>query len=172
MALGLRKNILDFSIIETNVKTIVFLDESVYMNTPEKPFLEIVLPGYTKSIRVPIIPNRVNIFNSNSFSNTNDEPVDLVDGIYQLRYCIYPHTYVFKDKMYMRTLGLENKYNKLLLSLNLSDCFSKEIKNNKSIIDFNILLQASKANAEDGNINKAIELYKKAENILETNKCK
>lgn len=175
MALGIHKHIIDFSIIDTNIKTFVFLDESDYMESPDKPFLEIVIPGYTKYIRVPITPNKVNVFTSNAFFNKKGEATDLIDGVYQLRYSIAPHDYIYKDKYYLRTISLQKKYEKLLLSLNLGDCFTKDIKKQEeTLVNFNILLQAAKANAEDGSLNKATELYKKAEKLLDNNlnKCK
>jgi hypothetical protein len=54
--LGLHTNILDFEVLETgNLKTIVFVDSSQYMEEPDRPLLEVILPGHTKFFLVNVI---------------------------------------------------------------------------------------------------------------------
>jgi hypothetical protein len=119
---GFRQHILDFEIIPTgNSKTLVFLDSSDYFREPEKPLLEVTLPGYSKYFLVNITARKLNTLNSNTIGLTellnNDCLIDLPDGIYTFKYkiCPYDETYIVK-KFFRTTLlekELENLYNQI-----------------------------------------------------------
>lgn len=105
---GFRQHILDFEIIPTgNPKTLVFLDSSDYFREPEKPLLEVTLPGYSKYFLVNITARKLNTFNSNTLGLTellnNDCLVDLPDGIYTYKYKICPYDETYKVKKFFRT---------------------------------------------------------------------
>lgn len=115
---GFRQHILDFEIIPTgNPKTLVFLDSSDYFREPEKPLLEITLPGYSKYFLVNIIARKLNTFNSNTIGLTellnNDCLVDLPDGIYTHKYKICPYDETYKIKKFFRTTLLEKQLDNL-----------------------------------------------------------
>ena len=94
MALELSTHHLDFDIYESdyNPKTMVFLDKSSYMETPEKPKLEVILPGFVDSKVVPINPNSLNVLNTSALGISSINSFeDLPDGAYTLTYRICPH---------------------------------------------------------------------------------
>jgi hypothetical protein len=130
---GLRQHNLDFEIISTgNPKTLVFIDASTYFATPEKPLLEITLPGYNKYFLANVVASKVNTFNSNTIGLTRvlneSELTELPDGIYRFRYKICPYDEVFIDKKYFRTTQIENKLAELYGKLEASDCSATDDK--------------------------------------------
>lgn len=119
---GFRQNTLDFEIIPTgNPKTLVFLDSSDYFREPERPLLEITLPGYSKYFLVNITARRLNTFNSNTIGLTdllnNDQLVTLPDGIYTYKYKICPYDETYKVKKVFRTTLIEQELNDLFLQI-------------------------------------------------------
>jgi hypothetical protein len=69
MGLGISKSILDFEVLETgNELTLVIIDSSQYIEYPERPLLEITLPGFNKYVLVNFIASSVNTFNSNTLT--------------------------------------------------------------------------------------------------------
>lgn len=129
---GLKRHILDFEIVPTgNPKTLVFVDSSQYMGVPERPLLEVTLPGYTKYFLLNVTASMVNTFNSNTIGLTSllngDSLVNLPDGIYSFRYKICPYTSAFIDKAFFRTTLLEERL--LVLYDRLDNCSSCAPKN-------------------------------------------
>lgn len=119
---GFRQHILDFEIIPTgNPKTLVFLDSSDYFREPEKPLLEITLPGYSKYFLLNIVARKLNTFNSNTIGLTellNDDClVDLPDGIYTYKYKICPYDETYKIKKFFRTTLIEKELDDLYLQI-------------------------------------------------------
>lgn len=166
MPKGIHEHILDFEILETgNIKTLVFVDSSQYMENPESPLLEIILPGMNKYLLVNIQPRKVNTFNSNTLNLTptilNDcDIIDLPDGVYSFKYKICPYKYINRVKNYLRTTNLDCKLNRFLDTFEFSD---KIIDVDKAtIIDINILRDSAKASAELGNNDRASNKYKLA----------
>lgn len=133
---GIHQNILNFSILETgNPKTLVFLDESVYMDLhPERPLLEVTMPGYEKYFLVNIEAREVNTLNANTLNLTavlnQTCLIDLPDGIWFFKYKICPYDKVFICKNHIRVTALNEKLSLLHDKINLLDC---DIKNDKSI---------------------------------------
>lgn len=170
---GIHQNILNFFILDTNdPKSMVFVDASEYIENPEKPILEIVLPGMNKYLLVNISPRKVNTFTSNTFNLTptilNEcETIDLPDGIYRFKYKICPYKYINRVKYYLRITSLSNKLNHILDKLDCEIELSEKLK--QEIIDILILIESAKASAELGNNEKASNKYKLADkktNIL------
>lgn len=127
---GLHRHHLDFEILETgNTKTLVFADSSSYMEEPERPLLEIVLPGFTKYFLVNIQARKVNTFNSSTIGInevfSEECLVDLPDGVYNFKYKICPYNSVFICKKHMRVALLNEKIAQLNSKIDLADCDTK-----------------------------------------------
>lgn len=177
---GVHQHILDFEIIETgNLKTIVFIDSSQYMENPESPLLEITIPGTNKYLLVAIQPRKVNTFNSNTLNLTpyilNDcDLIDLPDGVYSYKYKICPYQYINRAKYYLRATKLLNSLDIFLDSFEFSDKIADEDRS--TIIDINILIESAKASAELGNTERASNKYhladKKVKSLLDKLKTK
>ena len=168
---GIHENILDFEILETgNIKTIVFVDSSQYMENPEKPILEIILPGTNKYVLVNISPRNVNTFTSNSLNLTptllnNNSLIDLPDGVYVFKYKICPYQYVNRVKTHLRVTNLVNDLNVLLDYLNpdIDDDYD-DLK--QEIVDIFVLIESAKASAILGNTNRASNKYQLADRAV------
>lgn len=109
---GFRQHTLDFEIIPTgNPKTLVFIDSSDYFREPERPLLEVTLPGYNKYFLLNVTARKVNTFNSNTIGLTEllngDSLVNLPDGIYTYKYKICPYEETYKIKKFFRTTLIE-----------------------------------------------------------------
>lgn len=162
---------IDFSILEdNNPNTLIILDKSTYLDTPEKPLLDIVLPGYTGYLEVPYKPGTISLYNSDSLTLT--EPCDdgsvapLPDGVYQVTMKICPYDTFFATKCYLKTSSFNALYEELLLNYpNNSSCFDqKQLKN--EIMDIDILIQSAKAEANRCNVQRASSKYQAASDRL------
>ncbi len=158
-------------------KVLSVLDESFYLTDPESPTLDIVVPGY-ETVRFQFEIGKVNIFNSYSLGITNTlteaDLIDLPDGLYELTYSICPNETLYTNVSYLRTCAIEGRIASYWAAkVTLCDTESKIFKELEKI---EILLKGGKANAKLCNTDKAIELYRKADDLLKrlentTNGC-
>lgn len=168
---GIHKHILDFEILDTgNPKTLVFVDSSEYMEEPERPLLEVVMPGYNKYVLVNVIAKRVNTFNSSTLNInqvlTSDCLVDLPDGLWQFKYKICPYKYTYKTKNFMRTALLQNKLAYLEDQIDLAGCEAQENKETKvELLNIYMLIEGAK-NLANMNGKKAASYYQLADKMV------
>lgn len=180
------KNYLDFEILPTeNPKILIFIDASEYIDErPEKPILEILLPGFNRSFVVNIIPKKINILNANTigitktFINNYNCLTDLPDGVWTLTYMICPYDLVSTTKHILRDAQLLKKLDELYRLLDLADCSLKEDRTFKNkMVDIEIFLKTAHTYAKDGNCEKASKYYQIADKFTNdltkklTNKC-
>jgi hypothetical protein len=160
---------LNVEVIENcDCKTLSILDTSYYPVTPESPTLVIEVPGF-KEIQFPFQVGQVNIFNSYSLalssSNTISSLLDLPDGLYTLTYSVCPNDELYTVKNHLRTCKLEYKFaQEFAKTVNVCDIDSKFMKELQRI---EVLIEGAKANAKVCNPEKAVELYKKAKELLD-----
>lgn len=159
---------IDFSILDdNNPDTLIILDKSTYLDTPEKPLLDITLPGYTGFIEVPYKPSTISLYNSDSLTLT--EPCEdgslsaLPDGVYQITMKICPYDEFYATKCYLKTSSFNAAYEELLITFTDSTetCYDHKLLR-EEIIDIDILIQSAKAEANLSNIEKASEKYRTA----------
>lgn len=162
---------LNISVLETEdcgCKTISILDTSFYPTTPESPTLNISVPGYENYLTFPFVVGQVNIFNSYSLrittSLTDDCVSDIPDGIYDFTYSICPNDVLYTTISHLRTCQLEARLAKYWARV-VTVC-DTESKVFKELDKIEILLKGAKSNAIICNPEKAIELYKKANDLL------
>jgi hypothetical protein len=170
--LGLHAHVLDFEILETgNPKTLVFVDSSQYMEEPEAPLLEVIMPGYTRYLLTNVIAKQVNTFNSSTlgFNKVLNQAAltELPDGVWQYKYKICPYKYVFIVKKVMRVTLLLNKLRDLYNKIDLSECGGKEDRDLQfTLTRIHILIEGAKADAEK-NTKRATEYYKLADKLIQ-----
>lgn len=153
MPLGIHSNTLDFEILETgNPKTLVFVDSSQYIGPPDRPLLEVFLPGFNNYLLTNVASGVVNTFNSSTLGLNETLKInflqDLPDGVWQFRYKICPYNYVFVDKKHMRvtqlTIKLRDVYNKL--SLEACDCpTQQDVYLQNRLNQINVLIEGAKS---------------------------
>lgn len=171
MMAGLHRHTLDFDIIQgNNIRTFFLVDESNYMEPPENPVYEIIVPGFSNSVRINYIPNQALVLNSSllglsAYSGTDIQLFDLPDGIYSITQQIDPADILYRSREYLRTNQLERKYDRLLVRLAFSGNRERQLVN--YIIQLDILLQSAKAEARLCNSNKAINKYRLADQLAD-----
>jgi hypothetical protein len=169
--LGVHEHVLDFEILETgNPKTLVFLDSSQYMEAPERPLIEVILPGYTKYLLANVVASTVNTFNSSTIGlNTvlvQAGLVDLPDGIWQFKFKICPYKYINITKNVLRVTQLIIKLNTLYTKIDLSVCQSKEDKQmHETLVHIHVLIEGARAEA-NANCRKAQSYYQLANELV------
>lgn len=169
---AVQQNILDFEILDLdNTKTIVFLDCSTYIDSsPEKPILQVTLPGFNNYFIVNIAHNQVNVMNSNTigitktFSNDYNCLADLPDGVWEMTYRVCPYEKVYIKKYILRTALLNTKLKTLYKLLENTDCSLKEDRQIKNkLIDIKIFIDTARAYAEARDVKKAGNFYQIAD---------
>lgn len=125
--LGTHRNNLDFEILETgNTKTLIFVDSSQYIGHPDRPLLEVFLPGFSKYLLTNVVASQVNTFNSSTLGLNKSLNInflqDLPDGVWILRYKICPYDFIFIDKKHMRVTQLLVKLQNLYNEISIEEC--------------------------------------------------
>lgn len=168
---------LDFEIFpNSNPLTVIFVDTSDYMEQPERPLLEVILPGYTKYFLVNIVANKVNTLNSNTIGLTetlsNTNLAALPDGVWTFKYKICPYDKVYVRKCHLRTTALDCSIAKIYDKFEDVDCHTLDDKTRKELIDIHLLVEMGRAAAVKCDTKKAGEAYKKAHAKVTTLLCK
>lgn len=169
---GLKRHNLDFEIIPTgNSKTLVFIDSSYYYTEPEKPLLEITMPGYTKYFLVNIVAHQVNTFNSNTIGFTellnNECLVDLPDGAYSFRFKVCPYDALFIDKKFFRTTLFDKKLAEVYDRMEATDCSrSTDTLISVQLAEIVALAEGAKA-IVDKSSKKATQFYQLADTMID-----
>ena len=170
--LGLNEHKLSFELLETgNPKTLVIFDSSYYYEEPERPLLEITLPGYNKYFLVNVEARKVNTFNSNTIGLTDtldtDEFIDLPDGVYGFKFKICPYNYVYTVQKKMRVTSLLKKLEEVYNKIDLSDCSTKEDRVIQfDLVRIHILIEGAKA-VVNKNSKKAFDNYQLANKLVD-----
>jgi|694.fasta_scaffold33833_5 hypothetical protein len=155
--------------IETcDCKTIAILDTSYYPVAPLNPTLVIEMPGFNP-IQFAFVTGQVNTYNSYSLGlsspSTIENLMDLPDGLYTLTYSVDPNDMLFQIKSYMRTCQIEYKFaQKFARTVNYCETDSSFMRKLQQI---EVLIEGAKANARVCNPTKAVELYRKANELLD-----
>ncbi|SEW21506.1 hypothetical protein SAMN05428988_3218 [Chitinophaga sp. YR573] len=168
--------ILDIDLIETyNSSILAIADVSSY--PPEKnienPFIEITPPGFSK-VGLSFIPKTVNLFNSTSIELTNPEvkPAPLPDGIYHLKYSVRPNYEIYTQKTFLKTNGIRERFDIAFLKADVSNCDSRSAARFRSKLDLiSFYLQYAMAAANICNEKLAMDLYRKAQRLLDKFDC-
>lgn len=165
--LGIDTYIIDFAVLESNdPKSITILDKSVYLDVPEKPLLDIILPGFTGVISVPYLQGTIITINSDNLHLTEaceyGELASLPDGVYQITMKVCPYDELFTKKCWLKTSALQAMFQNVLLGLDDTCFLSEDKKVRETIMDIEILLLSAKAEVNICNVQKATLKYQTA----------
>lgn len=153
---------------------LVVQDHSYYLTTPEKPRLEIIMPGYETPMVFNFEAEKTNIFNSYSLllsaSAGSADLIELPDGLYQLTYRICPYEELYHTICHIRNCKAWCRWEKLLVTLTTS-CYDLDPKMRDSLEKIEWLLKGSEALAKDCQCEKASEAHQKAIELLEDLEC-
>lgn len=161
--------VLNISIMDLNdPKLLGIIDLSYYPANWNKvsPTVEITAPGYG-TVFIPFVPSSLQVINSNHLGITCDSEClsYLPDGLYTMRYSIYPAYKYFVDKTFLRVEQLYEKFDKMFLSLEL-DCKEATSTQRKQLEEIEIYIKGAMAAASNCANKLAIELYNKADKLL------
>lgn len=171
--IGVHKDYLDFEILETgNTKTLVFMDSSQYMKPPDRPLLEVFLPGFNKYLLTNVVPSQLNTFNANTLGLSQTLNVnflqDLPDGVWEFKYKICPYDLIYIVKKHMRITMLTNKLRALYNDINLDGCDCPDQTSayiNKQLTQINVLIRGSQL-VVNKDSKKASKYYKLADKLI------
>ena len=157
-----------------DAKLLALMDISKYPSgfNIVSPTLGIIIPGYPEK-QFLFTPQSVNVYNSYTLKITCDEEqctfVDLPDGLYTIKYAIYPAYKYNITKYIMRIDQLKARFDEKFLSLELFECDDQVMRNKKATLD--LIEDYMKGSVAAGNrcANQlAIDLYKKADKLLKS----
>lgn len=151
--LGIHSNHLDFEILETgNPKTLVFVDSSEYIKAPDRPLLEVFLPGFNKYLLTNVVASQVNTFNSSTLGLNKVLNINFIqelpDGVWSFRYKICPYDLIYIDKKHMRITQLLRKLGMLYNDIEIAGCncpTKTDVYIQNQITRINILIEGAKS---------------------------
>jgi len=163
---------LDLIYIDThNITTLGIVDISQYPSgfTVISPTLEITPPGFNK-IAVPFVAYSLQIYNSHTLGITTGscDPIALPDGIYTIRFTMYPAHINYVNKSFLRVEKLLEKFDKIYVKLDIMQCDltikSREKKQLDLIWEY---INGAIASANNCAEKEAMELYDRANAALD-----
>lgn len=164
---------LDFLVINTfNAQTLGIADISHYDTNPPvvvAPTMEITLPGQSLPVVLPFIPKDFNVYNSASLGLTPYPGLaPLPDGVYYMKYSVYPAASNFVEKSIMRTEKIQEKFDNAFMKLDMMECDSAIRTQAKvDLSSINFMIQGSIAAANNCAVDTANKLYAQASRQLD-----
>lgn len=162
--IDIEQYVIDFLILESNdPRTLILLDRSRYLSNPDKPRLDITLPGFTGSIEIPYNINGITVIDSDTLKLTTSADynnlIELPDGVYHIRQKVCPYDQLFATKCYLKTQRLQASYEDVLLNMdNTCDCFDVN-KLTQELVAIDMLIRSARAEIASCNVYKATEKY-------------
>jgi len=173
---------LALSLIETySVSTIGFADITDFgTHNPTNAAFEITAPGFNK-INVTFTPKSVNIYNASHLSVDCDHTTALPDGVYTIKYSIFPNSTNFIERNFMRTSLIDCKIERAFLGIDSTLVYNSKHSyihpstrsscmndmNKKQILrTIRLLVESSIAAANQCDVVGAMDMYRKADSML------
>lgn len=162
-----------------NPKTLRINDSSFYNDVDiECGLLEIIPPGYTKSVNFNVAENFSIVLNSSNLKLAKvrvfRDLKDLPDGVYSIRYSIKPNSEAWVEYDYMRVNILLHDYYRLLCAAKLQPYpESREvIEKIKRLSEIRTYIDAAKVEVEEcGNRDRGLQLYNYAKELISSGAC-
>jgi len=157
----MKQNILNGIIYENNDREkIIFVDDSVYIDFPDNPKLELKLPNSEEIYSVPYKPHSITVISTNTLGNS------FPDGIYNITQSCSPNEEVYRDFLYVKLDKVNCELNTLHTSITEYD---------KEKIDMfykaDVLKEGIKAEVKCGNLTQAVEKYNLLLKLLKKKTC-
>jgi len=150
---------------------LVIEDYSYYLDTPEKPQVQITPPGFTTPIIFQFNASKKNIFTSYSFGlSTTTELSLLPDGLYTIVYSICPHGELYEKFYHVRTCRIRCAWDKQFLKI-FNNCFEPDEKTLTKLKHIDALIIGSEIAAKDCDPDKAMLMLRKANELLTQFDC-
>lgn len=132
------------------------------------PTLEITVPSYP-AISLAFVASSVQVYNSTTLGITDDscDTICLPDGLYKVKYSVYPAYLYYVEKTFLRIDNIMAKYDDVYLKLDLFECdqaLKYRDKQTLSLIEDYINGAVAAANKCSNKL--AIDLYNKANTLI------
>ena len=166
---------LDITVEEcSSCKNLVIRDDSHYLDTPENPTVTISLPGYSTAKVLSFDYSKINIYNSytlglSSSAQTTDL-IDLPDGVYTITYAICPYDELNVKVYHLRACLAWCRFDKAVKAL-FDSCYNVDQNLSKKLQHIEWLLKGASVFAGDCEVQKAVDMYRLATDLLEEIEC-
>lgn len=142
------------------------------------PTIEITVPGYD-AITLPFVARGIQIYNSESLGlnclDVNCTEFPLPDGIYTVKYSIYPAYTYYVQKTFIRVSALQEKLDEVYLKMDMMECNRELEYQDRKILDtIEAFIQGAIAAANKCANKLAMDLYRKAQKSMDNfinNRC-
>jgi major membrane immunogen (membrane-anchored lipoprotein) len=171
---------LDLIFLDThNSYTLAIGDISQYNGvTVSTPTLEITVPNYG-AVTLAFVANSVQVYNSDSLGITcEDDDCDeapIPDGVYKVKYSIYPAYRNYIEKTFIRVAQLQEKFDSVYVKLDFMECDQKLKEQDKELLDTIQEYINGAISAANKCYNKlSMDLYRKASEAIDhflDNRC-
>lgn len=164
---------LDLLIFDTHSNTTLAIgDASTYPTgfNISTPTIEITVPSYP-TVSIAFVASSVQVYNSNTLGLTtgsNCDNIALPDGLYRIKYSVYPSYLYYVEKTFLRTDRLMAKFDDVYLKLDLFECDQAIKLQQKRTLDLiEDYINGAIAAANQCANKLAIELYTKANSLID-----
>lgn len=164
---------LDLIVLDTHSSLYLAIgDTSVYPSTfsISTPTIEITVPSYPMT-SIAFVASSVQVYNSNTLGLTTGDGCDniaLPDGLYRIKYSVYPAYLYYVEKTFLRVDKLMAKWDEVYLKLDLFQCDQAIKYQEQQTLDLIEDYINGAIAASNQCLNKlAIELYTKANSLME-----
>lgn len=133
------------------------------------PTIEITPPGYDM-ISIPFVAQSLQVYNSTTLGITEEDcdNIALPDGIYRIKYTIYPAYRYYVNKTFIRVDKLLEKFDRVYVQLDINQCDLATKKVEKRQIDLIWeYINGAIASANQCAEKQAMELYNRAYDALD-----
>lgn len=155
----------------SSCENLVIEDHSYYLTTPERPSIQIQLPGFNTTWTFDFTPEKTNIFNSYSFGVSPTSCLsELPDGLYTIKYMICPYDQLYQTVYYVRQCKAQCQWD-TLLKKSFDSCYDLSPDVNMLLNKIEYLLKGAEIFANDCEPDKAIEIHQKAVELLNRLEC-
>lgn len=162
-----------FEIIPSvDCRVLIIADLSNYAHLESSSVLiDITLPGYETPIELDFQPHQLNIFNANNLglsnAQTSDALPNLPDGIYTITIKMCPYDVFSFTKNHLQNCQQLCAFKNQLIATDILCCCDEKAEKAKiKLSDISLLIEASQAHADRCNIRRAMEHYRKADELL------
>lgn len=159
--------ILDLLYLDSHsVENLIIADISKYPTgyTISTPTIEITVPSF-ETISIPFTAQGIQIYNSDALGLTSGDCdiVPLPDGIYKIKYSIYPAYKYYVNKSFLRIERLLEKFDKVYVKLDMLQCdLATKYADRKQLNLIWEYIQGAIASANNCAEKQAMELYDRA----------
>jgi hypothetical protein len=146
-------------------KTIVFVDNSVYLDFPDNCTLEIKLPTNDTYLSCLYKPHGITPIGAISLGYSSTSVI-LPDGIYKVKQSVNPNEFVYREFVFVKLDKINSMLKEQLQSVDIHD---KETINR--MYKYDVLKQGIEADVCDGRFLEAVQKYELLKTLIKKEEC-